>query len=247
MFSSTSAALIIGNSDNAIHMTFDNDEILVKSNSNTAGTLKLQEGGGTVQVGESRSITSTLNVFGKVQEGGSDLVPQGVIVMWSGALSNIPSGWALCDGRRYQINATTGLNDTLTTGGVLSPDLTSRFVVGAGTAYGAGDTGGQDSVKLKDTECALPSHTHSMNHGHGVTDPGHSHGIRAPDSGSGCGRIPQDDDDCASPPNINTESATTGLTVNNFTGPTGSANQTSATNKHENRPPYYALAFIIKL
>ena len=40
-------------------------------------------------------------------EGG---VPSGVIVMWSGAIGNIPSGWALCDG-------TNG-----------TPDLTSRFI-----------------------------------------------------------------------------------------------------------------------
>ncbi len=41
-------------------------------------------------------------------------VPSGVIVMWSGAIGSIPSGWALCD----------GANGT--------PDLRTRFVLGAG-------------------------------------------------------------------------------------------------------------------
>jgi hypothetical protein len=40
-------------------------------------------------------------------------VPKGVIVMWSGAIANIPSGWVLCDG-------TNG-----------TPDLRDRFIVGA--------------------------------------------------------------------------------------------------------------------
>ena len=39
-------------------------------------------------------------------------VPRGVIVMWSGAISEIPEGWALCNGE----------NDR--------PDLQGRFIVG---------------------------------------------------------------------------------------------------------------------
>jgi hypothetical protein len=41
------------------------------------------------------------------------LLPQGVIVMWSGTIATIPDGWALCDG-------TNG-----------TPDLRNRFIVGA--------------------------------------------------------------------------------------------------------------------
>lgn len=51
-------------------------------------------------------------------------VPTGVILLWSGAVAAIPSGWALCDG-------------TLGT-----PDLRDRFLVGAGGAYAVGATGG---------------------------------------------------------------------------------------------------------
>jgi len=59
-------------------------------------------------------------------------VPAGVIVMWSGAVVNIPAGWTLCDGG----------NDG---NGNPTPDLSGRFIVGydAGDGdYDIGDTGG---------------------------------------------------------------------------------------------------------
>lgn len=43
--------------------------------------------------------------------------PSGVICMWSGATTAIPTGWALCNGS----------NGT--------PDLRDKFVVGAGSTY----------------------------------------------------------------------------------------------------------------
>jgi len=51
----------------------------------------------------------------------------GMILLWSGALVDIPPGFALCDGS----------NGT--------PDLRDRFVPGAGATYNPGDTGGADS------------------------------------------------------------------------------------------------------
>ena len=53
-----------------------------------------------------------------------EVVPTGFIGMWSGSASTIPTGWALCDG-------TNG-----------TPNLTDRFVLGAGKAYQPGATGG---------------------------------------------------------------------------------------------------------
>ena len=48
----------------------------------------------------------------------------GMILLWSGSTSNIPSGFVLCNGS----------NST--------PDLRDRFVVGAGNSYAVGATGG---------------------------------------------------------------------------------------------------------
>ena len=70
-------------------------------------------------------------------------IPPGVIVMWSGAVSEIPNGWVLCDGN----------NGT--------PCLLDRFVVGAGSTYNVGDTGGEATHKL--TVLELPRHVHSLN------------------------------------------------------------------------------------
>ena len=53
-----------------------------------------------------------------------EVVPSGFIGMWSGSASTIPTGWALCDG-------TNG-----------TPNLTDRFVLGAGKTYQPGATGG---------------------------------------------------------------------------------------------------------
>ncbi len=48
----------------------------------------------------------------------------GMIMLWAGAVEDIPEGWTLCDGN----------NDT--------PDLRNKFIVGAGDTYSPGDTGG---------------------------------------------------------------------------------------------------------
>lgn len=74
------------------------------------------------------------------------LVPSGVIVMWSGSIATIPTGWLICDG-------TSG-----------TPNLRDRFVVGAGSTYAVAATGGSaDAITV--------SHTHTAT----VTDPGHTH------------------------------------------------------------------------
>ena len=242
----TSAPLLIGQSDADTHLSIDNDEILVKTNANTAGTLKLQEGGGGgVQVGASASDTSSLNVFGVVRQYGHELIPVGAIIMWSG--TTIPAGWALCDGEAY---------GRLAGGGdIVAPDLRERFIVGsggenstdpvAGAGYSPGNKGGVNKVTLTELQCALPSHNHSINHGHSITDPGHNHDIDLDDSLGGGGIDDSGNGDNEG--NDETSSETTGITVDNHVGNSGDKNIATAPSSHENRPPYYALAFIMKL
>lgn len=162
-------------------------------------------------------------------------IPKGGVIMWSGAVNQIPAGWALCDG-------TNG-----------TPDLRDRFIVGAGSGYAVGASGGEATHVLTVNE--MPSHTHIQDahthtqndHNHGITDPGHFHPIGGNNvGGSGNARI-----DTNRNFTMNTDSRTTGITINNATA----TNQnTTPTNQntgggaaHENRPPYYALAFIMKL
>lgn len=83
-----------------------------------------------------------------------DIIPAGVILLWSGSIANIPSGWVLCD----------GTNST--------PDLRNRFIVGAGSAYAVNATGGS-------ADAIVVSHTHTASSS--VSDPGHFHtGVASP-------------------------------------------------------------------
>ncbi len=88
-------------------------------------------------------LTSTGSAWASTAVG---FIPSGGIIMWSGSIASIPSGWYLCD----------GLNST--------PDLRDRFVVGAGTTYAVAATGGSPNA-------IVVSHTHTAS----VTDSGHSH------------------------------------------------------------------------
>lgn len=88
-------------------------------------------------------------------------VPAGVIVLWSGSIASIPTGWYLCNGS----------NST--------PDLRDKFVVGAGSTYAVGATGGSATTTL--IEANLPSHTHSIS-ASGTTstaDLSHTHSLSA--------------------------------------------------------------------
>jgi microcystin-dependent protein len=152
--------------------------------------------------------------------GQTSLVPAGVILLWSGSIASIPSGWNLCDG-------TNG-----------TPDLRNRFVVGAGSTYAVGATGGADSVTL--TEAQMPAHTHT-----GSTDSagGHNHTAAILDAwqnntvdnnGGGTMYVGQGST------NTYTTSTAGAHTHTVTVGSTGGGGS------HENRPPYYALAYIMK-
>jgi len=120
-------------------------------------------------------------------------IPSGIIVIWWGSIGSIPEGWALCDG-------TNG-----------TPDLRDRFIVGAGSSYNVGDTGGEAFHTLTINE--MPSHTH--------TTTWYEHG---------------------GPPGIQVPIGA------QHTDPfTSTSNPTGGDQPHENRPPYYSLAYIMKL
>ena len=154
--------------------------------------------------------------------------PSGGIIMWSGTIATIPSGWYLCNGS----------NST--------PDLRNKFIIGAyqdttGVAYTT--VTGADTQTGGTKDAITVSHTHTATST--VTDAGHAHALTnygsaqagsdnggAPvmaSTGFGTGRDPNP-----------TNTATTGITVATTNASAGS----SGTN--QNLPPYYALAFIMK-
>ena len=128
----------------------------------------------------------------------------GMIMLWSGSVASIPSGWALCNGS----------NGT--------PDLRNRFVVGAGSTYAVDATGGS-------ADAIVVSHTHTAT----VTDPGHVHSSVVQSGGALGGGV------VLTVAAGNTASAVTGISVTNASAGTSGTNA--------NLPPYYALAYIMKL
>jgi hypothetical protein len=170
------------------------------------------------------TVTGALSVSGTATLGGLTIgsvtnahVPSGAIIMWSGSIASIPTGWFLCNGS----------NGT--------PDLRNRFIIGAHSdnVGVANTTVTGSSTQTGGTKDAINvSHTHTAT----VTDPGHTHttavvGINA---GSAYG------DQARSTPvgSITSSNATTGITVGNSTEGSSGTNQ--------NLPPYFALAFIMK-
>ena len=109
-----------------------------------------------------------------------------------------------------------------------TPDLRSSFIIGAGSTYSVGQTGGS-------ADAIVVSHTHTATST--VTDPGHVHNIYNPAGGGGLSGRDLNADQSQSTP---TATATTGITVATTNATAG----TSGTNA--NLPPYYALAFIMK-
>tara|TARA_B100000123_G_scaffold180343_1_gene134185 strand:+ start:768 stop:3539 length:2772 start_codon:yes stop_codon:yes gene_type:complete len=78
------------------------------------------------------NITGTLPAIDGSNLTGISAFVSGMIILWSGATNAIPSGWVICDGQ----------NST--------PDLRNRFIVGAGSTYNVGATGGAttDSITV---------------------------------------------------------------------------------------------------
>lgn len=161
-------------------------------------------------------------------------VPAGAIIMWSGGTP--PTGWALCDG------------------GGGRPDLRGRFIVGydgsvnvsptvapangTTTNYGAiGNTGGETGHTLVKAE--LPKHKHTIS-----------------SSGSDGGSVSIGN---ASYSYLSTAGSVVGMSGSSYSadsyqhshsisGTSGDGTTDGLNNQvHENRPPYYVLAYIIKL
>jgi microcystin-dependent protein len=163
--------------------------------------------------------------------------PVGVVQIWAG--KNIPSGYVLCDGQQYKSteyaelykvigtaynNAVdyNGVRFSTSTGYFRVPDLRGRFIVGYDTAdsdYNSyGKAGGEKKHALTTTE--MPSHNHVEN----LWKQG-SNTWREGGKNSGAHAVSWHDQ----------------------TTPFGVTAYTGGGQKHENRPPFYTLAYIMRV
>lgn len=180
-------------------------------------------------------------------------LPRGIITMWSGATNAVPSGWALCDGN----------NGT--------PNLKDRFIVGAGQSYGVGNVGGSitqtpsvwtnaagTGIQVAGTaitEAQMPWHTHSGSVGSDAS-------IQVQDeiSSNFAGEWLAADSFGSigwpfSPIRKPLKEFSASLSINgtggsqpHYHGVTDNGHaHTAAASAIDVRPPYYALAFIMKL
>lgn len=167
----------------------------------------------------------------------STILPPGIITLWSGLVSLIPAGWTLCDG-------TSG-----------TPDLRDRFVVGADGLYAPGDTGGAvtDTTDAVEQSVAVD--------GHALTEselPAHDHFVANVDTPNGSAasptqHTPQEDQQGGGDRQYVLGGTATVPTLNK-TSPVGADaahthGVTTGTHTHEVDilPPYYALAYIMRL
>jgi microcystin-dependent protein len=182
-----------------------------------------------------QAVTNNTNTNYATTEFVHNILPKGVILMWSGTIATVPTGWALCNGN--------------TVSGVVTPDLRNKFIVGAdadvssvakstvsGTALQTGGT----------ADAVVVSHSHS------VIDTGHSHFIANTTDAGGTTTT-----NISSSLTLNrangaeyhlqgsSTAATVGPTSTSTTGISISTQGETGTGK--NLPPFYALAYIIKV
>ena len=237
----------VGGSENTWGATVNTalDDVVNVLNGNTASTPDLTAGSWKVGGTAITSNAADLNILSGAAAAGvtstefgyldgvtsaiqtqitSSLFPAGGIILWSGSTASIPSGWVLCNGS----------NST--------PDLRDRFVVGAGSSYAVNATGGASSVTLATSQ--IPAHNHSASSSSSTTinDSGHSHSISAVRPTESGNTISTSTGGTAV--TASTNSATTGITASTSTST--SIGNTGGGGSHENRPPYYALAYIMK-
>ena len=168
----------------------------------------------------------------------SNVVLTGTIHMWGGTIANIPTGYQLCDG---SVASTKALQLVV---GSNVPDLRNQFIVGAHSDTGAaqtfdvntgtlsgnnrpGDSGGTVAHQLTTDE--MPSHTHNINNQTG--------------DGPQWLAFSRSDLDPSAPNDNSGYLSGAGSTGNDRIF---SIKNTGGSQYHENRPPYYALVYMIK-
>jgi microcystin-dependent protein len=199
-------------------------------------TVQVTNGRFSVALGKTTSLDTTkftgTTYIGIKVDSGTEMAPRQQLTsvayaLKAGSIFNmpetIPQGLiAMWSGAANQIPAGWALCD----GTKGTPDLRDRFIAGAGNTYAVGTTGGEATHTLTIDE--MPSHTHIQN--------AHTHYYSS--------------DQLSKTNGSATMQSTSDYPASNnrLTSQTTATNQnTGGGAAHNNLPPYYALAFIMKL
>lgn len=193
-------------------------------------------------------VTGNINSSGKVKESGHDLMPSGGIIMWSG--KSIPKGWVLCDAGESLKTGSEEAN-IVKQKQLKIPDLRDKFIVGSGKSHKTNDTGG------------TPSHQHAVNIPQHKTkkDGEHWHVVKVPEMlavvKEGQGRNKAALAPYAGTTTITTPSQTLfteekdridrNKLIREDLHQHAIPEQRASSSTENHLPPFYALAFIMKL
>jgi microcystin-dependent protein len=179
---------------------------------------------------------------------GGGAVPVGSIILWSGTSVDQPDGWALCDGSVVN--------------GYRTPDLRGRFVVGAGTGPGLterrlGATGGAETHSLSAAEAPQHSHWFDPDPQWTWSNGGHTHSFLSEAANSknyGYKAVTQrffysrNWGDRNSLDRYTLETGTAGAHNHSVdVPPTESGSYGMNLFPHANMPPFYVLAYLVRI
>jgi microcystin-dependent protein len=193
-------------------------------------------------------VNGTLTINGSSGTSGQVLVSQGdgavpkwgdafitgMIMLWSGATDAVPAGWSLCDG----------------TGN--TPDLRDRFVVGAGNSYDVNATGGSANA-------IAISHSHTATTSVSTKSLGGTIKTRNGGGGRYADSVPVTTTGVFTWKNLTGgvgngwqgegggNSATITMNANHNHSASTSVKSAGSSGTNANLPPYYALAYIMKV
>lgn len=173
--------------------------------------------------------TSGTATFNNVQiTGNLNVIPKGLVSMWTGTIA--PNGWALCDGKTYIAKDGTSL---------VAPDLRGRFVLGYNIdASGVDGLAVEGEIATINTGARVGS---SFSNSIGMTGGEVIHNLTI-------GEIPTHTHGNLGYTNYGSGDYTGGARGGDFG--TWTANpvfNTGGSKSHNTIPPYYVLAYIIKL
>lgn len=177
--------------------------------------------------------TTQLATTAFVQTALASAFTSGMIMMWSGTIATIPTGWVLCNGS----------NST--------PDLRNKFVIGAhsdtaGVAYttvtGSNTTSGgsKDSIVVSHTHTGTTNSTSLTGAVTGVSETFGNYGAASGVFSKQTGYATQ------GTPNAIDVSEAGQLSIDASHTHTFTTGSTGSSGTNANLPPYYALAFIMK-